>query len=39
MRKTYGLTLAGLLAALVYVFTYHGIEIIDWVTTFISGLF
>lgn len=30
---------AGLLAAIVYAFTYHGIEIIDWVTTFISGLF
>lgn len=30
---------AGLLATIVYAFTYHGIEIIDWVTTFISGLF
>ena len=30
---------AGLMAAVVYIFTYHGIEIIDWVTTFVSGLF
>jgi hypothetical protein len=32
-------TAAVILAAVVYVFTYHGVEVIDWVTTLISGLF
>lgn len=32
-------TAAGLMAAVVYIFTYHGIEIIDWITAFVSGLF
>lgn len=32
-------TAAGLMAAVVYIFTYHGIEIIDWVTAFLSSLF
>lgn len=32
-------TAAGILAAIVYVFTYHGVEVIDWVTELIKGLF
>lgn len=30
---------ASILAGIVYAFTYHGIEIIDWATTFVSNLF
>ena len=30
---------AGILAAIVYVFTYHGVEVIDWITELIKGLF
>lgn len=30
---------ACVLAGVVYAFTYHGIEIIDWVTAFLSNLF
>lgn len=32
-------TAAGILAVIVYTFTYHGIEVIDAITTFLSGLF
>lgn len=32
-------TAACALAGVVYAFTYHGVEIIDWVTTFLSNLF
>jgi hypothetical protein len=30
---------AGILAAVVYAFTYHGVEIIDWLTALVTGLF
>lgn len=32
-------TAAIILGGAVYAFTYYGIEIIDWVTTFLTGLF
>lgn len=32
-------TAAIILGVAVYAFTYYGIEIIDWVTTFLTGLF
>lgn len=30
---------ACVLAGIIYAFTYHGVEIIDWVTVFLSNLF
>jgi hypothetical protein len=32
-------TAAIILGGAVYAFTYYGIEIIDWLTTFVTGLF
>lgn len=32
-------TAACILAVIIYAFTYHGVEIIDWLTAFISSLF
>ena len=32
-------TAAIILAGIVYLFTYHGVEVIDWLTALISGLF
>lgn len=32
-------TAAGILAVIVYAFTYHGVEILDWLTALVSGLF
>ena len=32
-------TAAGILAVIVYLFTYYGVEIIDMITAFLSGLF
>ena len=32
-------TAAGILGVIVYIFTYHGTEVIDAITTFLSGLF
>ena len=32
-------TAAGILAVIVYAFTYHGVEIIDWLTALVSSLF
>jgi hypothetical protein len=38
-KKGFYYAAACTLAGVVYAFTYHGIEIIDWVTTFLSNLF
>ena len=32
-------TAAGILAVIIYLFTYHGVEIIDWLTTLVTNLF
>lgn len=32
-------TAAGILAVIVYAFTYHGVEIIDWLTALVTSMF